>query len=459
MSLQTIVAPPAPTPAVAAPAAAPTAATDAAAAAAAAAASTDAAAAAAASKKGKSRHGDGNAVDRINKRFSEAVVDETAAKAEGKTIEQYRADKDAAAAKTVVADTVVKPAVTPDPTKTETDLSDADFKAHVESETKGMDPTKSQSWAQLRYSERALKRAQADMVPKAEIEALKVQLEAAKTVVAADPAELTALKTKLAEYESELNVVKVEKTDAFKNGVTAVRENIQTAVAKMAKKYDLKPNELMAALNDTSDDQSDLVEKAISEMNTLDKSKFLGFISETSKANATEATLRGNAKEALDKINANATGKTQEQTVQAKAAREAATKKTWETVEAGELKDIMKPIENAPEWTKAQQDAKSFASTLDFNALAPEDQSVVAQRAAVYPLVMGVNQQLTTQLADLNAKYEVVLTRLAAFDENKGRGGSLTEKVGEGEAASKETDTVKRIGDRIEAAKRAGTIR
>jgi hypothetical protein len=401
-----------------------------------------------------------SAVESIGERIEQAKADEAAAKAAGKTIEQYRADK--AAAEQAKAEPETKPAA--EKPKTGDDLSDEAFKAQVESETKGMDPSKSKSWAELRYEQRALKRAQKDMVPKAEVakyeaqlNELKQQIEAAKANTPADPTEVTELKAKLAEYEADLMVAKVERTDAYKNGVTAVRENVQKTVDKLAAKYEVKPSELMAALHATASEESDaaLVE-IVEKMNRFDAGKVDNLLQEIAKANSTETVLRANAKEALAKIEAKQNGQTQEQVAAAKAAREAAHKKNWQAVAEGELKSVLAPVENAPEWTQAQQQAQEFASTVDFNALSPEDSAVAAQRLAVYPLVMGTLQLREQQLSETNTKLEEALQRLAKFEENKARGGSLVEGGPSTDPAKGKTDFVERINARIAEATAAG---
>jgi hypothetical protein len=349
-------------------------------------------------------------------------------------------------------------------------LTDDEFKAQVESETNGMDPNKSEAWAKLRYENRAMKRGQTDVVPKAEvtkfeteIATLKQQLEAAKQSPAADPTEVTALKTRVQEMEAVLAVKAVEETKEFKNGVTSVREGISKTVEKLAAKYEQKAGDMIAALNDTSDNQSDLIEGVLEKMNTLDKTKFMRLLDDVTKANETETTLRANAKEALAKIEQKTTGQTAEQQQAAKAARDAANTKAWQTVKEGELKSILTPVEgDSPEvvaWNQSVAAAETWANEIDLSSVAAEDAATIAQRAGAYPLVMGTLQLRETQLAETEAKLNDALGKLNKFQNNEGKGGSNNgDNPGDRgtKTDDKETDFVKRFNNRVAEAQGAG---
>lgn len=332
-----------------------------------------------------------------------------------------------APAKTAVEE---KPAVVTKPVDAKEEPDDAAIKAEIEAKTKGMDGAAKQAFADLQYEKRDLKRKLKAAEPLAQKAAdLETKLQAAEAKIAeslgktSDPKEVAELKARLeaaeardTEREQYLLEAKVEKTDAFRNAVTKPLEKVQTKVDALAKKYELKPGELMSALKDTSENQSDLLETAMESMNSVDKTNFLRMVDAVAEAGEKEAVLRGNAKEALAKIEEKQSGQSAEQSKAAKAARLAAHDANWKALTES-LPDVLKTFDGDDEvttaWNAALTDAAKTGQELDYSALKPAEQSEVALLAAVHPLVIGklqaVEAQLTVSekaLAEANAELE-----------------------------------------------------
>ncbi|HZT36220.1 MAG TPA: hypothetical protein VFA15_09890, partial [Nitrososphaera sp.] len=397
-------------------------------------------------------------VTSVGEKFEEAL------KNKGKTPEQLVSDK--AAADKAAADKAAaeKAAEKNKPTVVKDDSDDA-IKKEIEVKTKGMDGAAKQAWADLRYAERDLRRQMKDMVPSTRLTELQKQLKdtqdaltAAKT---AGPAEIQQLRDELAaakkrdeDREQELTATKIERTEAFKKAVTQPREKIEAMAKSLAKKYEISERELLDALNDTSDAQTDRLTELTEKMNRFEVNKIDSAVGELASIREREADLRATSKDVLAKLEATRSTQTDAEKAQAKAAREAAHSKNWDALKEA-LPDVLTPAEGTDEavqnWNKAQADAETFAKTADYSSYAPEIQSQLLQRAAVFPLIAGALQSAKDQLAAEKAAHEATKVELGKFLEKK-PGAQAESPEDKQDPAKGEKDFVKRLSARFAAA-------
>ncbi len=347
------------------------------------------------------------------------------------------------------------------------DDSDEAIKKEIETKTRGMDGAARKAWADLRYAERDLRRRMKDMVPSAKLTELQkslaetqAALEAAKAN-SADPVELNKLREELAaakkrdeERELELMATRVERSETFQKEVTRPREKIYQMAKSLAKKYELSERELIDALNDTSEAQTDRLTELTERMNRFEIAKIDAAVSDLIAINEKEAELRQKSKELLSSLEAAKTNQTAEEIAKIKAAREAAHAKNWQALKEA-LPEILTPVEGDDEtvknWNKAQQDAETFAKTADFNTYAPEIQSQLLQRAAVFPLMAGMLQSFKSQLESERAAHEATKIELSKFLEKRPGGASdHDDNVTTGDEG--EVDFVKRVETAIRKA-------
>jgi hypothetical protein len=398
--------------------------------------------------------------DRIARRVKEA---------EGKTAETAAAEK--AAAEKAVADKAAADKAAAEKKGPDAELTDDAFKAQVEAEAKGIkDEKAARTWSDLRYSERALKRAQKDMVPTAKLTELETQLtevrqqlETAKTAPAATPEEITQYKAKIealekrdAEREGELMVSKVERTNEFQNAVTKPRQAVEEKMSKLAKKYEISPRDLMAALSDNSDAQSDKLVELTEKMNRFDAAQVDNALRDLLTYSEKEVTLRSNAKEALEKVATKTQDQTNAQVKAAGEARKAAHGANWTALKE-QVGDVLTPAEGDTDdvktWNKAQTDAEVFARDTDFSALKPEVQSQVMQRASVHPLLMGKLQAVEAELKAANDREQAALKRVEQFEKAKpGNDANRHADDANADPAKGKTDFVERVSARFAAA-------
>lgn len=350
------------------------------------------------------------------------------------------------------------------------DDSDDALKAEIETKTKQMDAAGRKAFADLRYELRELKRTQKDMVSASEIANYKTQLadlttklEQASATKQADPAEVQSLKDRIAEMEQrdsareeELTAVKVERTDAFQKAVTQPRAEIVAKLEKLAKKYERPVGEFLAALNDTSDSQSDLLIEAASGMNKIEEMEFFGMVTKMRDIAAKEETFRGQAKEALAKITAASTQQTEAQRTQQRQALDAAHTAVWSKL-SDALPDVLKPLvgddAETLAWNTAQTDALSFARSVDLAALTPDVASELIQRGSVHHLVVGAMQAYKAQLAEAETARDNALTELAKFQKSKpGAQGTPRDTTTAPATRGGKADFVKSVDEKLRAA-------
>lgn len=361
----------------------------------------------------------------------------------GKTVpteeEKAAAEKSAAdkvAADKAESDKAAKAAGTKPEIKEQTD---AEIEAEIAAKTKGMDGAHREAFKDKSYKVRELQRQLKAAVPKTEVDALQTkitemqaQLDTAKAAAPADPAEVEALKKQVADYEQEFSVIKVEKTKPFQDAVTKPREAIEEQARKFAKKYELDADKIISALRDTSDNQSDLLIGALEGMNEIDKRKMIVAADKMVEISEKESTLRANAKEALAKIGEKTAGQTEAEKAAAKQARETAHASNWTALKEA-LPAVLKTFEGDDDatktWNATVTGAETFSKDADFGTMTPEVQSQVLQRAAVYPLIVGMMKSYEAELAASKTAHEADLAELTKF-RAKVPGGESSTKEG-----------------------------
>jgi hypothetical protein len=341
--------------------------------------------------------------------------------------------KEPAKTEEVVVD---KPVVVEDkPVTTTGEETDDQLNAEIADKTKQMDAAGRKAFADLRYQMRELKRAQKDTVPAAKIAEyetkvsdLQAKLDQASAVKPADPAEVQTMKDRIAELEArdnareeELTAVKVERTDAFQNAVTKPRAEIEAKVAKWATKYEMTPADFLNALNDTSDNQSDMLVDAASKLNKVEEMEFFGMVTKMRDIAEKEQTFRGQAKVALEKITQQSSQQTEQQKASQRQAIEQAHTTNWAKLQEA-LPEILTPMTgddaDVVAWNQAQKDVETFSRNVDLSALKPEVQSELIQRGAVHNLLVAGMQSYKTQLAEKDTELTAALAELEKFQKS-----------------------------------------
>jgi hypothetical protein len=362
----------------------------------------------------------------------EQIAAKAAERAEAQRVLEAEAAAEAAAKKPTPT-----PEPTPTPTPTDTNLptppgpkddSDAAIQAEVEVKMKGQPGEVKAAFAEARYAERALRRELNKAKPQLEkVTQLETELAEAKKNLesATNSPEVQTLKERaeqltkdVAERDARLAAYDVTTTPDFQREVTDRRSSVNSTLTALATKHEISPAELIAAVNDTSDAQSDKLATLTEGMNRFEIAKVDNAIGEILKANQNETTLKANAQEALKKIRERDAAVTQTNTQSKVAERKAAHTENWKTL-ATVIPEVLTPVEGTDEvstnWNKAQVEAKLFAEITDFDSMDAVAQNDVIQRAAVFPLLAGALKSMQKQLDARVAAHEADLVELGKF--------------------------------------------
>lgn len=315
-----------------------------------------------------------------------------------------------------------RPAAPADPKPAEPaadpDGEDAAAKADIERETASMPAAQKAAFTKLRYKlrdvQRQLKSAAAEQAKQggeataapeitAEVERLKAELEAKSA--------------KLGEFEKEVFATRLELTDEFRSQVTAPREAVATEISAIAKRYEGVDQDAVVAAVQTGD--PDRVSRVTADMNEFDRHTFYDLVREYQRIGHTEASLRANSKDALERISMERRTKTEAQVAAEKADWEKSLGSAWESLT--EAFPVLEPVEGDPDWNGKLETIKSFATPDRFNKLTIKERAEALHRAAAFPVLVG---ELEASLEELKAAQEKLAKYEAASPGVNSGGGA-----------------------------------
>lgn len=343
------------------------------------------------------------------------------------------------------------PAVVADPE------SDAALTAEVEKTTKNWAAGEKAAFTKKTYALRDANRKVKELEGKiteaekkgADTAALEAKLAAAEAkqqaaeaklaVPATDPAEVETIKTKLsaaekrqAELEQDLAVAAVERTDEWANAVTKPKKSIADSITEIAKKHDMNPRVLQAALFGTDEEQTAAVEG----LTGPEQTKFYNLALRAQEIDSRAETLRTNAAEALTKITARRAEETAQTATAQKKAFAAAHEQEWSGLV--EALPILAPVDGTDEitvaWNKSLENGRKASGETDFDAMAPADKARALVRSQVFPNVVGA---LQAREATVEAQAKTIAEQaatIAKFEANR-PGAEVTPKDGDPPAA------------------------
>jgi hypothetical protein len=332
--------------------------------------------------------------------------------------------------------------------------SDGALNTEIEATTKNWAPGEKKAFTKRVYENRDLKRQVKELEGKitaaetkggdtaaleAKLKAAEEKQQAAEAKLAAAPTAPTAdveeIKTKLTaaekraqELENQLQVADVERSTEWDNAVTKPRKQIADSVAEIAKRHEINPRTLQAALYGTDEEQTAAVEG----LTGPEQTKFYNLALRAQEIDGRAETLRTNAAEALGKITERRkTESEQTATTQKKAFAEAHADNWKSLVEA---LPVLAPADGADEvtvaWNKSLETARKVSGETDFDALAPADKARMAVRSQVFPNLVGALQAREGEVARQAAEIADLTAKVAKFEANR-PGAEVTPKDGD----------------------------
>lgn len=301
------------------------------------------------------------------------------------------------------------------------DEEDARAEADIKRETANMPASQRAAFTKLRYEARDLKRQlkaasenkDAAQTPNENTEA-NVELERIR-------GEYEAMKARVADYEKDAYVTRLESTDTFQKEVVQPRESVATSISDIAKRYsDIDQDAVVAAVRSGDPDR---ISRVTADMSEFDRYRFYQHVEKYHEINAKEENLRANSKESLENIY-----RAQREQQQAKAADE---RGQWEKA----IGDVWSKLENDfpilgkvdgdEDWNKKMETVRGFASPERFDKLTVRERAEALHRAAAFPVLVSEFEAVLEELKatqDKISKYEGATPGVSSNNRDSGSG-------------------------------------
>jgi len=237
-----------------------------------------------------------------------------------------------------------------------------------------------------------------------------------KKATAVDASKVTEMEETIKRYEDELSVTRVEATDDFKKRITSPLKTAQNALTALAKKYEIAPGDLQAALSDPDPNKrSDKLAELSANFNRLDINRFDHLLSEQDRLlELKQSTIDG------------AAGKFAEMQKAREAAEKSQTAKfheDWVTALDASYNKLSTDLpvfkKTGDEgWDKMVVDAHERVQSVDVASLSNEELATRFYKAEVFPLLLN----MVSDLHQKNVTLDDQLTKLRGGTPAAGAG-------------------------------------
>jgi hypothetical protein len=200
------------------------------------------------------------------------------------------------------------------------------------------------------------------------------------------PEDYEALKTKVAEYEKELSVTRVEATEQYKQAVVAPLNNVLTAAYSLADKYGVEEATLQAALAETNiDKQSEMLQDLASSFSERDRLGLYRMADDVALLLKRKEEIKANAQSAYSTLS-------EQQKKEATEARTKALSSVYST-----LSEKIPLLQNKDIASKV----KSIADSTDILSSKPDVQAYATYAGALLPHLVKEYQSQSSKIAEL----------------------------------------------------------
>ena len=325
------------------------------------------------------------------------------------------------------------------------DEEDVRADADIKRETANMPASQRAAFTKLRYEARDLKR---------QIRAASETSEAAKSASGNEEAnvelervrgEYETMKARVANYEKDAYVTRLESTDTFQKEVVQPRETVATSISDIAKRYsDIDQDAVVAAVRSGDPDR---ISRVTADMSEFDRYRFYQHVEKYHEINSKEDNLRANSKESLENIY-----RTQREQQQTKAADdrgqwEKAIGDVWSKLENDF--PILGKVEGDEDWNKKMETVRGFASPERFDNLTVRERAEALHRAAAFPVLISEFEAVLEELKatqDKISKYEGATPGVSSTNRDSGSGSGMG--FGNGGFLESALSDIRRLGAR-----------
>ena len=323
------------------------------------------------------------------------------------------------------------------------DEEDSKAEADIKRETANMPAPQRAAFTKLRYEARDLKRqlkAAAEEKQAAQTPAENVEANAELERLRSD---YESMKSKVADFEKEAYVTRLEATEVFQKEITQPRDSVATAISDIAKRYaDIDQDAVVAAVRSGDPDR---VSRVTADMSEFDRYRFYQHVEKYHEINARESGLRENSKESLENIYR---GQREQQHARAADERgqwEKSISDVWKQLE--DDFPVLANVDGDEDWNKKMETVRSFATPDRFDKLTVRERAEALHRAAAFPVLVT---ELEAALEELKSSQD----KLSKYDSatpgvsSSGRDSGGTMGFGNGSFMENALSEIRRAGSR-----------
>lgn len=257
----------------------------------------------------------------------------------------------------------------------------------IDEDTLNLDAKAKPKWGELR---KELKDARARL---AELEKQSVRPDNSVATTDAIAAELEATKARLAEYEREISVVKVEASPEYKRLVTEPIESIIDSVESMAKAYSVDPEALVdAVLDNNARKQSEKLNDLIDSLPDRDRQRIYRFADDVLQIYDTDKRLREAATAAKGELEQRAAREAEQARLAAKREFQSTVEKTWDV-----FRERLAPVLSKTEADALYKDALES----DYDTASTELKSYSVSAGVLLPHLVKTISAKDARIAEL----------------------------------------------------------
>jgi hypothetical protein len=255
------------------------------------------------------------------------------------------------------------------------------------------------AFTKLRYEARDLKRQLKVASEAKEAAATPAQNAEASADIERLRTEYDAMKARVAEFEQDAYVTRLESTEKYKTEVAQPRDQVAQAIGDISKRYEaIDPESIIMAVRSGD---AERVSRVTADMSEFDRYRFYNLVDQFHGINGREEAMRANAKETIE-----SNYRTQREREEARASEEKeAWSKSLDSVWSQIEEDfpVLAPVDGDEDWNSKVSAVKNFATPDRFNALTVKERAETLYRAAAFPVLVA---ELESAVEEMKAAQE-----------------------------------------------------
>jgi hypothetical protein len=280
------------------------------------------------------------------------------------------------------------------------DEEDSRAEADIKRETSSMSAAHRAAFTKLRYEARDLKRQLKAAAEAKEAAATPAQNAEASADIERLRTEYDAMKARVAEFEQDAYVTRLESTEKYKTEVAQPRDQVAQAVGEISKRYEaIDPESIIMAVRSGD---AERVSRVTADMSEFDRYRFYNLVDQFHGINGREEAMRANAKETIE-----SSYRAQREREEAKASEEKeAWSKSLDSVwsQLEEEFPVLAPVDGDEDWNSKVSAVKNFATPDRFSALTVKERAETLYRAAAFPVLVAELESAVEEMKSAQEK-------------------------------------------------------